>query len=71
MKTVREYIDEARAMGNDVIIENEEGSWDEMYGGGWTATGELGWYEEENAFDNCKVTEVSHLDEGITIITVE
>lgn len=71
MKTVREYINEARAKGNDVIIENDEGCWSEMLSGGWTAEGEYGWYEEENAFDGCKVVKVSHLDEGITFITVE
>lgn len=71
MKTVRALIEEARAKKNDVIIENEEGCWTEMFGGGWTAEGEYGWYEEENAFDDCEVIKVSELDEGITFITVE
>lgn len=71
MKTVREYIDEARAKKNDVIIENEEGCWTEMFGGGWTAEGEYGWYEEEHAFDDHKVIKVNHLDEGITFIIIE
>jgi hypothetical protein len=71
MKPVRALIEEARAKKNDVIIENEEGCWTEMFGGGWTAEGEYGWYEEENAFDDCEVVKVSKLDEGITFITVE
>lgn len=71
MKTVREYINEARAKNNDVIIENDEASYEEMYGGGWTATGEWGWEEEEHAFDYCTVVNVVELEEGITIITVE
>ncbi len=71
MKTVREYINEARAKNNDVIIENDEASYEEMYGGGWTATGEWGWEEEEHTFDYCTVVNVVELEEGITIITVE
>ena len=71
MKTVREIIAEARAKRNDVCIENDEGFWTEMFGGGWTVEGEYGWYEEENAFDNCKVIKVDELEEGITIIVVE
>lgn len=71
MKTVREYIEEARAKKNDVLIETDEGTYEEMYGGGWTASGECGWEEEETAFDNYTVTNVVELEEGITIITVE
>ncbi len=71
MKTVREYIDEARAKNNDVCIETDEGFYTEMYDGGWTAEGEYGWYEEEHAFDYCTVVKVVELEEGITIITVE
>ena len=71
MKTVREIITEARAKSNDVCIDNGEGMWCEAYGGGWYAEGEWGWYEEENAFDDCQVVNVEELDEGITIIIVE
>ena len=71
MKTVREYIEEARAKKNDVLIETDEGTYDEMYGGGWTVAGELGWEEEEHAFDNRTVNKVVELEEGITIIVVE
>lgn len=71
MKTVREYIEEARAKRNDVLIETDEGTYEEMFGGGWTATGELGWQEEEHAFDNHTVSKVIELEEGITIIVVE
>ena len=71
MKTVREYINEARAKKNDVLIETEDGTYEEMYGGGWTATGECGWTEEETAFDCYTVKDVVELEEGITIITVD
>lgn len=71
MKTVREYINEARAKKNDVLIETEDGTYEEMYGGGWTATGEWGWTEEETAFDDHTVKDVVELEEGITIITVD
>lgn len=70
MPTVRELINEARAKGNDVIIENSEGNWEERYGGGWYAPNELGWNEEEHAFDDSVVTKVTELEEGITIITL-
>lgn len=71
MKTVREYINEARAKKNDVLIETEDGTYEEMYGGGWTATGEYGWTEKETAFDGYTVKDVVELEEGITIITVD
>ena len=71
MKTVREYINEARAKSNDVLIENDEGTYEEMFGGGWTATGECGWTESEHAFDDYTVEKVAELEEGITIITVK
>ena len=71
MKTVREYINEARARNNDILIEVDNDTYEEMYGGGWTATGEWGWTEEEDAFDDRKVVAIEHLDEGITIIAVE
>lgn len=71
MKTVRELINNARAKGNDVIIENDEASWNEMIGGGWTVLGEWGWVCGEHDFDNCAVANVVELEEGITIITVE
>ncbi len=71
MKTVRECINEARAKRNDVLVENDEATYEERFGGGWTASGEWGWDEEEHAFDHCTVVKVVELEEGITIITVE
>lgn len=70
MKTVRELINEARAKGNDVCIEQDIFTYVECCGG-WTEPNELGWYEEEHHFDECAVIGVCELDEGITIITVE
>ena len=71
MKTVRYYIEEARAKRNDVFINTDEAMYVEMYGGGWTVEGEWGWEVEENAFDDHKVIEVEELEEGITIITID
>lgn len=71
MKTVRELINEARAKGNDVCIEQGIFCYTECYGGGWNEPNEFGWYEEEHAFDECAVIKVCELDEGITIITIE
>ena len=71
MKTLRTYINEARAKRNDVFINTDEGMYVEMYGGGWTVEGEWGWEVEENAFDDHKVIEVEELEEGITIITID
>lgn len=71
MKTVRECIEEARVKRNDVLIETDEGTYEEMFGGGWTATGEYGWEEEEYAFDSHTVSKVVELEEGITIIVIE
>lgn len=71
MRTVREYINEARTKSNDVLIENDGATYEEMCGGGWTATGEWGWTESEHAFDDCTVVKVVELEEGITIITIK
>ncbi len=71
MKTVREVINEARAQHFDVLIETNEGAYEEMYGGGWTAIGEWGWTEEEDYFDSFSILKINTLDEGIVVITVE
>lgn len=71
MKSVRELINEARAKGNEVCIEQDIFTYCERSDGGWYEPNEFGWYEEENAFDECAVIRVVECEEGITFITVE
>ena len=73
MKTVRDYIKEAKVIGYDVAVEDNEGYWEhDLMGDGWWAYGEWGWHTEEHGFDERTVKKIDMMDEEkIMIIVVE